>query len=222
MPKRNSQSDVKSVTVTSDRLQRRSAALQIGLVLGFTHLFFVVANVIGVIYYHEEQWPMFWTLCGYLDFPVSLLLSQVILPVFSPLITRYDPFLVSSHGLIFTIFLLFHTIIGSAWYCFLPVLVQKAARRITTTTAGAFAAGVLMTIPIFANWIQLLRFIGGNTSIIDVGLNSVLPAIWVVLFIWVFITNARRKRLCWLLCLAPAVFYYLIVDIYYYILRHSR
>lgn len=84
MLNRDIQSDEGSVAVTGDWLQRRSAALQIGLVIGFAHLFFIVANVIGAIYYHEERWHMFWTLCGYLDFPVSLLLSEVILPVFSP------------------------------------------------------------------------------------------------------------------------------------------
>ncbi|MGD0078179.1 MAG: hypothetical protein ABSB91_06095 [Sedimentisphaerales bacterium] len=222
MLNRNSQSDEKSVAGTGDWLQRRSVALQIGLVLGSAHLLFVLANVIGVIYYQERRWIMFWTLCGYLDFPVSLLLSKVILPVFSPMITPYDPYLVSSRGPIFTIFLLFHTIIGSVWYCILPVLLQKAAQKITATTAGAIAAGVMMIIPVFANWLQLLRFIGGNTPATSIGLNSVLPAVWVVLFIWLLFTNVRRMRLCWLFCLTPAVFYYLVADVYYCILRNSH
>jgi cellulose synthase/poly-beta-1,6-N-acetylglucosamine synthase-like glycosyltransferase len=29
-------------------------------------------------------------------------------------------------------------------------------------------------------------------------------------------------RLCWLFCLTPAVFYYLVADVYYCILRNSH
>jgi hypothetical protein len=218
---RDSQGEEKSVPAR-DWFQRRSPAFQIGLVLASAHLLFVAANVIGAISYHERHWSLFWTICGYLDFPVSLLLSKVILPVFSPMITRYDPYLVSSRGPIFTIFLLFHIVIGSVWYCFLPVLLQKAAQKITVTTAGAIAACVMMIIPIPANWLQFLRFIGDNTSATNVGLNSVLPAVWIILFLWLFITNNRRVRLCWLFCLSPAVFYYLVADIYYYVLRNGN
>jgi hypothetical protein len=218
---RDNQSDSKSVAVTGDWLKKNSVAIKIGLILGFTHLFFVLANVVGAIYYHEGRWPLFWILCGYLDFPVSLLLSRGILPVFSPVFTPYDPYLVASRGPIFTIFLLFHTIVGSAWYLFLPVIIQKAAQKITTTTAGAITAGIMMIIPILANWIRLLLFAGKNISATNIGLNSIMPAVWLFLFAWLFITNNRKKRVCWLLCLTPAVFYYLAADIYF-ILRINR
>lgn len=222
MLNRESQSDGKPVAVAGDWLQRRSVAFQIGLVLGLSHLLFILANIIGAIYYQEEHWHFFWILCGYLDFPVSLLLSKAILPVLSPVITRYDPYLAATGGVMFKIFLMFHLIIGSIWYCVLPTLVQKAAQKITTTRTGAIAAGIMMIIPIPANWFQLLRSIGGHISTTNFVLNSVLPGIWTVLFVWLFIINVRRKRLCWLLCLIPAVFCYLAGDIRYFILVHGR
>jgi hypothetical protein len=80
----------------------------------------------------------------------------------------------------------------------------------------------MMIIPVPSHWLQLLRFIGGDTKPTAIGLNSVLPAVWLILFIWLFITNVKQKAMLWLLCLVPPVFYYLILDLYYYMLRAGR
>jgi hypothetical protein len=117
---------------------------------------------------------------------------------------------------LFVVFSLFHILVGSGWYFALPVLVHKASRKIAATTAGVVAAAAMMIIPILSHWLQLLRFICYNAKPVAIGLNSILPCVWMVLLVWLFVTNPRRKVPLWLLCLAPPVFHYLVRDLYYY------
>jgi hypothetical protein len=211
---RHSQSEEESSAASRGPIKRHSLAFKVGLILGSVHLLFVLASVIDIIRNDEGQWHMFWTLCGYIDFPVTLLLSKVILPIFSPFFVRGDPYLAAGHSLqIFLIFSLFHTLVGSGWYFALPILISKAAAKIASTRKAAVA--VMMIIPILAHWLQLLQFIGYDTAPTAIGLNSILPGVWTAIFIWLLFTNARRKVLLWLVCLAPFVFYYLAQDLYY-------
>jgi len=214
---RHSELKEKSPAATRDWFQRRSPAFKVGLFIGLVHLLFILANVIDIIHRHEGWWNMFWIVCGYIDFPVSLLLSRVILPILSAFLHIPNPYMAASRGPMFLIFLLFHTLVGSAWYFVLPILISKATAKITSTTKTAAAVAAMMIIPIPAHWLQLLRFIGRSTQPTAIGLNCFLPALWLVLLVWLFFTNTRRKVLLWLFCLAPPVFYYLVQDLYYYI-----
>jgi hypothetical protein len=201
-------------------LEKQSWAFQAGLLIGSVHMLFMLMNIIYMINHHEGRWHLFWILCGYIDYPASLLLPKVVLPALSHFFTRGDPYLVSARNFpIFLIFSLFHIVIGSIWYFFVPILVHKLSKKITVTTAGALTAAALILIPIPSHWLQLLRFFGGDTNQTTIGLNCIFPALWVILFVGLSITNARRKTACWLLCLIPPVFYYLINDIYFYMLR---
>ena len=203
--------------------ERQSWVFQAGLLIGAVHFLFMLMNIVYIINHHEGRWHMFWIVCGYIDYPVSLLLPKVILPVLSPLFERGDPYLASAHSFqIFLIFSLFHIVVGSAWYFALPILIHKAAKKITVTITGSLAAAAMMFIPIPSHWMQLLKFFGGNTGQTSIGVNSVLPGLWVILFIWLFITNVKRKAILWLLCMLPVVFYYLTQDIFYYTLRAGR
>jgi hypothetical protein len=198
-------------------LERQSWAFQVGLLIGTVHMLFMLMTIIYIINHHEGRWNMFWMLCGYIDYPVSLLLPKIILPALSHFFTRGDPYLVSGRNLpIFLIFSIFHILIGSAWYFALPIIVHKVSKKITATTAGALAAATMIIIPIPSHWLQLLRFIGGDTKPIAIGLNCILPAVWIILFIWLFLTNAKRTATLWLFCLTPVVFYYLAQDLSYY------
>ncbi|MGA2173284.1 MAG: hypothetical protein ABSG82_09810 [Sedimentisphaerales bacterium] len=214
----HSQYKEKSTAAGRDWLQRHSLAFQVGLLIGSVHMLFILANVIDAVCHHEGRWHMFWILCGYIDFPSTLLLSQVILPVLPRWLTFPDPYLAASRGPMFTIFLLFHTIVGSAWYFALPILISKAAVKIASTTKAAVAVAAMIIIPIPAHWLQLLRFIGHDTKSTSIGLNCILPGLWMILFAWLFVTNVRRKVLLWLFCLVPPVFYYLVRDLYYSIM----
>lgn len=220
---RHSECNDMPMVVPRGWLERQSWAFQAGLLIGAVHMLFMLMNIIYIISHHEGQWHMFWIVCGYIDYPVSLLLPKVILPAFSHFFAAGDPYLASAYSLqLFLIFSLFHILVGSAWYFALPVLVHKASKKITATATGAWAAATMMIIPIPSHWLQLLRFIGGNTKQTAIGLNSVLPAVWIILFVWLFLTNVKRKTMLWLLCLVPPVFYYLILDLYYYMLRAGR
>jgi hypothetical protein len=202
--------------------KKPSLAFKIGLILGSVHLFYILFNVIDIIHRQEGQWHMFWILCGYIDFPVTLLLSRVILPIVAPLFTCHDPYLVAGRGPLFIIFLLFHSLVGSGWYFALPILISKALAKIASTKKTAVAAAALMIIPVPAHWLQLVRFFGYDTAPTAIGLNSILPGVWTIIFVWLLIVNVRRKVLLWLICLAPFVFYYLEQDLYYCIVlaRH--
>ena len=220
---RHSECENAPVAEPRDWLARQSRVFQAGLLIGAVHMLFMAMNIIYVINHHEGRWHMFWILCGYIDYPVSLLLPKVILPVLAPLFARGDPYLASARSLqIFLIFSLFHIFVGSAWYFALPILVYKASKKITVTITGSLVAATLMIIPIPSHWLQLLRFYSGNTAQTSIGLNSVLPGLWVLLFIWLFLTNVKRKAILWLLCLAPVVFYYLTQDLFFYSLRAGR
>jgi len=206
-----------SIPKSRDWLARQSWPVQAGLLLAAVHFFFMLMTIVYIISHHEGHWHMFWILSGYIDFPVTLLLSKVILPVFAPFFTHADPYMAARYNSpLFWIFSLFHVLVGSVWYFALPLLIHKASKRITVTTAGALAAAAMMVIPIPSKWLQLLRFFGNDTAPTAIGLNSVLPCVWMVLLVWLFLTNSKRKAMLWLLCLAPPVFYYLIQDIYYY------
>jgi hypothetical protein len=210
-------------TVPRDWMEKQSWAFQAGLLIGITHMLFMLMSIIYIISHREGQWHMFWIVCGYIDYPVSLLLPKAILPVLSHFFVQGDPYLASARSLqIFLIFSLFHILVGSAWYFTLPILIHKISKKITATTTGALTAAALMIIPIPSHWLQLLRFIGGDTKQTTIGLNSVLPAVWIILFVWLFLVSVKRKAMLWLLCLLPPVFYYLILDLYYYMLRAGR
>jgi hypothetical protein len=220
---RHSEHIEKPTADTRGWLEKQSWALQAGLLIGSVHMLFMLANIAYMIRHDEGRWHMFWILCGYIDFPVSLLLPKAILPLFSHFFTHKDPYLAAVYNSpMFVIFSLFHILVGSAWYFALPVLLHKASRKIATTTTGAVVVAAMMIIPIPSNWLQLLRFIGYDTAPVAIGLNSILPGVWTALLVWLFLTNARRKVLLWLFCLVPPVFYYLVRDLYYYMLLTRR
>ncbi len=220
---RRSECEIATVADRRDWLARQSRAFQAGLLIGTVHMLLIVMNIIYMINHHEGRWHMFWILCGYIDYPVSLLLPKVILPIMSHLFTRGDPYLASGRSFqIFLIFSLFHVFLGSAWYFLLPILVHKISKKITDTTIGALTAATMMIIPIPSHWLQLLRFFSGNAGQTAIALNCVLPFIWIILFVRLFLTNFKRKAMLWLLCLVPPVFYYLVLDLYYYTLRPGR
>jgi len=217
MLNQQSQCVEKLIPIYRDWFARQHWTLQAGMVIGAAHLLLMLGNIVYIIQHHEGHWHMFWVLCGYVDFPASLLLSKAILPVLKPYLCYMDPYLEARYGLpFFWVFSLFHILVGSAWYAALPVLVHKISRAITATRIKAAAAATMMLIPIPANWIQLLRFFGRDTAPTAIGLNSVLPCVWMGLLVWLFITNPKRKAMLWLFCLAPPVFYYLAADLYYY------
>lgn len=204
-------------------LERRSWAFQTGLLIGAAHMLFMIMTIVYIIRHHEGHWHMFWILCGYIDFPVSLLLPKVILPVLSPFFTHTEPYLAARYNSpLFVVFSLFHILVGSGWYFALPILVHNASRKIAATVTGAVAVAVMTIIPIPSHWLQLLRFICYDAKSVAIGLNSILPCIWTVLLVWLFVTNPRRKAQLWLFCLAPPVFYYLVRDLYYHTLLTSR
>ena len=216
----NQHNECKDMPTAASRgwLERQSWAFQAGLLIGSVHMLFMLMNIIYMINHHEGRWHLFWIVCGYIDYPVSLALPKVILPALSHFFTRGDPYLASARNLpIFLIFSLFHILIGSAWYFALPILIHKVSKKITATTTEAWTAATMMIIPIPSHWLQLLRFIGADTKPSAIGLNCVLPVVWILLFIWLFLTNTKRMAILWLFCLMPAVFYYLARDISYYI-----
>jgi hypothetical protein len=202
-------------------LNARSWGCKIGLVLGLLHFLFIVWNIIYMISHSDGRWHMFWILCGYIDFPVSLLLSRIILPLYVTQLGIEAPY--SAGGiLMFATFSAFHVLLGSAWYVYLPILLEKLIKKIATGTVGAVIIVLLVVIPIFANWLQLLRFIPRHVHIFAPGVNSVLPALWVVLLVWLYLATSRRKPVLWLLCLSPFVFYYFLHDLYYYMMLTGR
>ena len=200
---------------TPSILNKYSWGFKIGLFLAASHFTIFTLNTIYMIVYNDPRWHMIWIMCDYIDFPVSLLLTQIILPLFFPGPIWYDPYLDRSLSAMMT-FLAFYAVAGSAWYFFLPILLEKAGKRIAAGPGTFTLAVVLMIIPIFANWLQFLRFATGHTPLFAPGLYSILPAIWTGLFIWLYFASAGKKVVLWLLLLAPFVFFYFVRDLYYY------
>jgi len=202
-------------------LNTRSWGCKIGLVLGLLHFLFIGENIVYMMFHNEGHWHMFWIICGYIDFPVSLLLSKVILPAYVVLLGIQAPYR-AARLLTFATFTGFHVILGTAWYLSLPILLEKLIKKIATDAAGAVIVVLLAVIPVFANWLQLLRFIPHHVHCFAPCVNSILPGLWSALLIWLYFATSRRKTVLWLLCLAPFVFYYFVHDLYYYMLFMSR
>jgi hypothetical protein len=159
---------------------------------------------------------MFWIFCAYADFPVSLLLTKIILPLFFRGGILYDPYMDRSMPAMMT-FAIFYAVAGTTWYFFLPVLAEKAAKKIAASAWTTALVVMIMIIPIFAHWLQLLRFASHEAKCFVPGLYSILPAIWIILLAWLYFARARRKVTLWLLLLAPPVFFYFVRDLYYYV-----
>ena len=159
---------------------------------------------------------MFWIFLGYVDFPLSILLPTVILPIYKAVFGITLPYLTGGMLMPLT-FTVFHVVLGSLWYLFLPVILENLSKKIATSGTGIILSILLMLFPVFSKWLQLLKFIGGSGSCFSPVINSFVPAFWTVLLIWLFFINSRKKRVLWLLLLAPFVFFHLVHDLYYYI-----
>jgi len=131
-------------------LNTRSWGCKIGLVLGLLHFLFIGENIVYMMFHSEGRWHMFWIICGYIDFPVSLLLSKVILPAYVVLLGIQAPYH-AARLLTFATFSAFHVILGTAWYLSLPILLEKLIKKIATDAAGAVVVVLLAVIPVFAN-----------------------------------------------------------------------
>ena len=197
------------------RLKEHSWGFRIGLFLACLHFAFFVSNALYMIEHNEGRWHMFWILCGYADFPVSLLLTKVILPVLFRGGPLQDPFMATNASTLM-VFALFYAVVGTAWYFCLPILLEKAGKKIAATALTLTAAVAIMLIPIFTHWLQLLRFIARDVKSLAPVFNSILPAIWTALLVWLFFATARKKSVLWLLLLTPFVFYYFVRDLYCY------
>jgi hypothetical protein len=199
------------------KLYKCSWGFKIGLFLAATHFTLFTLNTIYMIVFNDPQWHMIWIMCDYIDFPVSLLLTKIILPLFFRGDILYDPYLDRSMSAMMT-FLVFYAVAGSTWYFLLPVLLEKAGKKIAAGPGTLAIAVVLMIIPIFSNWLQFLRFATGHTPLFTPGLYIILPAIWTGLLVWLYFTTAGKKTVLWLLLLAPFVFFYFVRDLYYYMI----
>jgi hypothetical protein len=202
-------------------IKRRSWGFRVGLFLASAHLLVFVLNVLDMVRLHDGRWHMFWIVCGYIDFPVSLLLTKVILPLLFHGGPFHDPFM-SRYLLTRMVFIMFYSIVGTGWYFLLPILIEKAVKRTAITALTVTASAAVMVIPIFAHWLQLLRFIAHSAKCFAPGLNSILPAIWTVLLVWLCFATTKRKAAMCLLLLAPFVFYYFLHDLYYYTILLNR
>ena len=202
-------------------LKERSWGFKAGLILGGTHFLIFVLNTLYMVRHYEGRWHMFWILCGYVDFPVSLLLTKIILPVLYRGGPFRDPFM-STRASTLMVFSLFYAIIGTAWYFWLPILIEKVCKKIAKPGWTYGAVGTLMVMPILAHWFQLLRYVTGEAELFVPGLYSILPAVWTALLVWLYFATAGRKTVLWLLILAPLVYYYFVRDLYYYLTLTGR
>lgn len=204
------QTDVKP----AGRLRRMSYGFYIGFVLAVVHFLFIALSIFDMLRKPGEPWHMFWVFLGYVDFPVSLLLPFVIIPIISIFISFVDPYLTGGL-LMFITFSGFHLVAGSSWYFCLPILLERFSKKISGKVVDRMIVILLIIIPVFTNWLQLIKFSFGKTYPFTPLINSYLPAMWIILFIWLFFISSRRKRVLWLLCLMPFVFFNLVNDLYY-------
>jgi hypothetical protein len=169
-----------------------SWGFRIGLFLAGTHLCLFVSNTLDMIWHHEGRWHLYWILCGYIDFPVSLLLTKVILPVFFRGGSFKDPFM-SMRISTLMVFAMFYSFVGTLWYFWLPLIMEKVGRKIAATGWTLGAVVLLIFLPILAHWLQLLRFATGNSKIFAPGLYGILSVVWTVLLIWLYLATRWRR-----------------------------
>ena len=177
-----------------------------GLILAFLHVVFM-SWVISITIKADAQWQLVWTLPQHVDFPISLLHWYIIRPI-TPNIDA-DVIVLG----------LFYSLVGTAWFFYLPILLGKISKKIATRTAGRVVAVVLMVIPIFSSWLQIFRFYTAYDGLyyIITWTYYLICGLWVILSVWLLFVGSRRKVVLLLLCLTPLVFYYPIQDLYFYI-----
>ena len=110
-------------------LESKERRIRIGLVLGGLHLLLVAYVVFLIFSGRETDWPMYWNIFIFLDFPISLLwiLTTYVLNLMLDTGGSIVP-IVPYPANDFSNFLLplfFCGVIGTLWYFFLPNVLRN-------------------------------------------------------------------------------------------------
>jgi hypothetical protein len=103
-------------------IKEKRLSFKIGLVLGSFHFILALFNIYHVIAWSQNaQWELSWEFVFFVDFPFSLVYKFIIFNF--PLNYSFDflPYPISELK-VFIIPSLLHSIIGTVWYFYLPML----------------------------------------------------------------------------------------------------
>jgi len=191
-------------------LKTRSCSFRMGLIIAVLHFVFAafVVLMIGVDG-GGAQWQMGWCSLDSIDFPASFLLWHIVVPVVPNICFYFLPEPVDSLSS-FIVPAVFFIVVGSSWYFYLPIILEKISKKIADSKTGRIIAILLMLIPFFPTWIEIISY---EMNIL-LWIDYLAPLIWTSLFIWLFFTESKRKRVLFLLCLMPIVSYNLFHYLY--------
>lgn len=99
----------------------------IGFVLAGLHLSLIVLVVLAILSGKESDWPMFWMYFFIIDFPLGFLYNALCYLPFLPLRRQLIPGIDSplNDFVNFLFPLLFFSIVGTAWWFYIPVFIGR-------------------------------------------------------------------------------------------------
>jgi len=200
-------------------LRAKPKCIKTGFALAALHLLFILWIIIQIGFGDEAQWQFYWLMPGCVDFPVSLVFRYVILPIVPNVNIDFLYILPGVWGQLryFITPAAFYLSIGTLWYFYLPIIIDRLIKIITTDITGKVLLIMLVILPILSGWLQLTYWFNFDWFTSDIWVNSIICFLWIVLFGWLFVINSRKKPVLWLLCLLPFVFFYAIRDLFIYL-----
>lgn len=184
-----------------------------GLFLAILHILCVI-YVIAEVLADKPLGELIWLLLGYIDFPLSLLYGKVlhqIIPEFNIDFLNVLPHAMGSF-LFFWLPVLFHGLIGTLWFFFLPYLIYKITKWLSTNRFTAVINGVLFLFPMLCSWLELLYECVFDSYKFLVFLHSGLISTWLALII-ILLFQKIKKPVLFHLCFLPFVVWFLARDI---------
>lgn len=189
----------------------------VGIFAAAVHAAIVGAFIFNLAHSARGHWQSRWLVCHFIDWPVSLLLKYVILPIV-PDLSMGGGFSAYPLGEVrdFLVPGFFYLVLGSLWYFYLPGLLVRVSGRISTVLYCRVAAIFLMVSCVISSWFGILVWSDASRLYLSPFFNGSLCVVWVIVFIFLYFANSRKKVTLWLLFLVPFVFYNLCYDVYFY------
>jgi hypothetical protein len=205
-------------------LKTKSWWWKTGLILAIIHFFFIGLFVVEIgTGGADAQWQLVWILPDYIDFPVSILMWQIkaVVPDAHFYYDFCDLFCFPPAPLgdlrDFIIPATFYLIIGTAWYFYLPRLIERIAGKIAVDRIGYLCITLLFIIPIISKWSEeIVLYLDDLPPAFTSKICGLWCFLWVGFFAWLLLGHSKKTRAMWLLFLGIFVFYQFFKETYMY------
>ena len=118
----------------------RGIAFWLGVCFALFHVYLVSHTVLVILAGNERDWPIYWLIFIYIDFPYSLLAMAIDSIYYTLSVDVIPSYLFNTHEPVYSVYnfimpLLLYGVGGTIWWFYLPRLVLKLWRKIVKRKA---------------------------------------------------------------------------------------